>query len=74
MRIRYSQDVDVLYIRLRDNAIEESDEIAKDIIADYDEDGNVVGIEILWASERADIGQLVIQDFHKVMVEAGADT
>ncbi len=72
MRIQYSPDVDALYIYLRDADIVESDEISKDIIADYDKDGNVVGIEILWVSEKADIDQLVIQSFDKdkVMVEA----
>jgi len=72
MRIQYSPDVDALYIYLRDADITESDEISKDIIADYDRDGNVVGIEILWVSEKADINQLIIQSFDKdkVMVEA----
>ena len=72
MRIQYSPDVDALYIYLRDTDIVESDEISKDIIADYDKDGNVVGIEILWASEKADIDQLIIQSFdkNKVMVES----
>jgi uncharacterized protein YuzE len=72
MRIQYSPDVDALYIYLRDADIVESDEISKDIIADYDKDGNVVGIEILCVSEKADIDQLIIQSFDKdkVMVEA----
>ena len=72
MRIQYSPDVDALYIYLRDTDIVESDEISKDIIADYDKDGNVVGIEILWVSEKADIDQLIIQSFdkNKVMVES----
>ena len=72
MRIQYSPDVDALYIYLRDTDVVESDEISKDIIADYDKDGNVVGIEILWVSEKADIDQLIIQSFDKdkVMVEA----
>jgi len=39
------------------------------VIADYDENGDIVGIEILWASKKADIDQLIIQSFNKVMVE-----
>ena len=58
-----------MYIYLRDAEIAESDEIAEDIIADYDSDGMLVGIEILWVSERADVDQLVVQAFNKVMVE-----
>jgi len=72
MKIRYSPDVDALYISLREAGIAESDEISKDVIADYDENGDIVGLEILWVSEKADIDQLVIQAFDKdkVVVEA----
>jgi uncharacterized protein YuzE len=51
MRITYDPSVDILYIRLREGAIEESDEITPEIIADYANDGKLVGIEILDASE-----------------------
>jgi uncharacterized protein YuzE len=51
MRIRYDPSVDILYIRLREGAIEESDEITPEIIADYDNHGKLMGIEILDASE-----------------------
>ena len=47
------------------------DEISKDIIADYDKGGNVVGIEILWVSGKADIDQLIIQSFDKSKVMVG---
>jgi uncharacterized protein YuzE len=69
MRIRYSKEADALYIRLRENKIIESDEVSGDLIIDYDEDGQVVGIELLSASKRTDTDQLVIQAFQKVMVE-----
>ena len=51
MRIRYDPGVDILYIRLREGAIQESDEITPEIIADYGKDGKLMGIEILDASE-----------------------
>ena len=70
MRIHYAQDADALYIRLKENDIESSDEIAEDIIMDYDKNGNIVGIEILSASQKADIQQIVIQAFEKVIVES----
>jgi len=69
MRIQYSQEADALYIRLKENKIEDTDEISEDFIIDYDVDGSVVGIEILSASEKADTDQLIIQAFKKVMVE-----
>ena len=52
MKINYDQDVDILRILLTDAAIEESDEVEAGVIFDYDNQGNVVGIEILDASKR----------------------
>ena len=52
MRINYHQDVDILRIVLNDSDIEESDENKPGVIIDYDEQGNVVGIELLDASRR----------------------
>lgn len=69
MRIRYSQEADALYIRLKETKIEDTDEVSEDLIVDYDIDGNVVGLEILAASRKADTEQLIIQAFNKVMVE-----
>ncbi|MCX5905067.1 MAG: DUF2283 domain-containing protein [Proteobacteria bacterium] len=69
MRIHYSHDADALYIRLKEVPIESTDEITEDIIMDYDKSGNVIGIEILSASERTDMQQLIIQAFEKVMIE-----
>ena len=52
MKITYDQEVDILKIILSDADIEESDEDKPGIIIDYDDDGNVVGLEILDASSR----------------------
>ena len=51
MRIAYHQDADILRIVLNDSDIQESDERKPGVIIDYDERGNVVGLEILDASE-----------------------
>ncbi len=72
MRIRYSKEADALYIRLKETEIGNSDEINEDMIIDYDRDGNVVAIEILNASEKTDIRQLIIQAFEEVMLERTA--
>lgn len=76
MRIRYSPDVDALYISLRDVDISESDEISSGVVVDYDNNGNIVGIEILWVSEKADISQLIIQaiDKDRVTFESAGET
>ena len=52
MKIKYNKEVDILYIRLSDNPIKESDEGKPGIILDYAADGSIVAIEILDASKK----------------------
>jgi uncharacterized protein YuzE len=52
MKVVYDAEVDVLRILFSDAAIEESDEEKPGTILDYDEAGNIVGLEILDASKR----------------------
>ena len=52
MKIIYDQEADVLSIVLSDSAVEESDEDKPGVILDYDQEGNVVGLEVLQASKR----------------------
>lgn len=52
MKVTYDPEVDVLRIVLSSAPVEESDEEKPDVILDYDQDGNVVGLEILNASTR----------------------
>jgi uncharacterized protein YuzE len=52
MKITYDPEVDVLRIIFSNAPIEESDEEKPGIILDFDKVGNVVGMEILNASQR----------------------
>jgi uncharacterized protein YuzE len=52
MKVRFDKEVDVLYIKLSDLPITESDEEKPGIILDYAEDGSIVSIEILNASKK----------------------
>jgi len=52
MKVVYDAEVDVLRILFSDATIEESDEEKPGTILDYDEAGNIVGLEILDASKR----------------------
>ena len=70
MRIHYSKEADAIYMRFKETDIANTDALSEDIIVDYDSVGNVVGIEILGVSDKADLNELVIQSFEKVMVES----
>ena len=54
MKVTYDLEVDVLRIVFRDVAIEESDEDKPGVILDYDKEGNIVGLEVLNASQRVE--------------------
>ena len=54
MKVTYDPEVDVLRILFRDAPIEESDEDKPGIILDYDKEGNMVGLEVLNASQRVE--------------------
>lgn len=52
MKVRYDPETDTLTMRLSDHAVSESEETSPGVILDFDEAGNVVGIEILQASKH----------------------
>jgi len=51
MKVKYDKETDILYIKLSEEKIEESDQDKKGFILDYSKSGNLVGIEILNASK-----------------------
>ena len=63
MKVRYDEEADALYIRLRKGAYYESDEIKEGFILDYDANGNIVGIEILDASSNLTVADLSTVNF-----------
>ena len=54
MKVTYDSEVDVLRVLFSGARIAESDEDKPGVILDYDDAGNVVGLEILNASQRVD--------------------
>ena len=59
MKIEYSKEVDALYIRLREAKIADSMDIEEGVTVDLDDNGHIVGIEILDASEKLELSELV---------------
>ena len=52
MKVIYDPEVDVLRILLSNAPVVESDEDKPGVILDYDKEGNIVGLEVLNASQR----------------------
>jgi uncharacterized protein YuzE len=54
MKVVYDPDKDILQIAFMETIVEETAQIAPGLVLDYDEDGNVIGLEIRKASTRVD--------------------
>ena len=52
MKVVYDQEIDVLRIVFRSSVVEEINEDQPGVVLHYDSEGNIVGIEVLTASER----------------------
>ncbi len=52
MKVKYDNQLDVLRIIFSEKPIAESDEDKEGVILDYDDEGNIIGIEILSASKK----------------------
>lgn len=53
MRLNVDTQTDALYLRLDDSPIVDSEEVSPDIVLDYNESNEVVGIEMLRLSQRS---------------------
>jgi len=53
MKLKVDEKTDALYLRLNEAAIVESEEVQPGVILDYDEKGQVVGVELLRIKARA---------------------
>ncbi len=62
MEIRYDREADAVYIRIGGGKVAESEEVDDGVIVDYDEKGNVIGIEILeFSKKKIDLNKLVME-------------
>jgi uncharacterized protein YuzE len=55
MKLNYFADTDSLYIELAAQPSTESKEVSEGVVIDYDEHGNLVGIDIDNASMKVDM-------------------
>ena len=53
MKLHVDKEADVLYSRLDDSAIVESEEVSPGVVLDDNESNEVVGVEMLYLSKRS---------------------
>jgi len=67
MRMSYDPDADAFYLSLAeipDGAVLRSEEVAPATVLDYDQDGNLLGIEVYaGVAGRVDLSNLVTKGF-----------
>ncbi|MCE4614414.1 MAG: DUF2283 domain-containing protein [Desulfurococcales archaeon] len=68
--IKYDRLSDILYIKLRDDKVVDSDEVEPGVIVDYNEKGEIIGIEVLWFSRRKlDLSKLILSGPEALVAE-----
>ena len=60
MKISYYSDTDSLYIDLTSKPSVNSQEVADGIVLDFDENGNLTGIDIDKAMKKTDLSELTL--------------
>ncbi len=58
MRMHFDEKADALYLRLDDSKVVESEEVRPGVVLDFNEQNQVVGIEILRVQERVPLANL----------------
>jgi uncharacterized protein YuzE len=62
MKLHYYAETDSLYIDLAPAPSADSQEISDGLVADYDDHGRIVGLDIQHASERLDLS--ILETYH----------
>jgi len=52
MKIEYDKEVDALYIRIQEKKVSHTREVEEGINLDIDEEGKIIGLEIIGVTER----------------------
>jgi uncharacterized protein YuzE len=63
MKVHFDEKADALYLRLDESKIVESEEVQPGIVLDYNEQSQVVGIEILRVKSRVPLANLKQMQF-----------
>ena len=58
MKVRYDPEADILYVLIKEGKVNDTEEIDEDLFVEYDENGNIVGIEI-WQAGKYVVSEIL---------------
>jgi len=67
--VEFDPEVSAMYLRLKEGKVTKSEPIADNIVVDLDENGEVVGIEILFPKLDARMSEVLSNVMKKARVE-----
>ena len=70
MKIEYSKQADAIYVYFKEEYVASSKEVEDGIVIDFDEQGQLVGIEVLDVSKRFKLSDIVNVNIENLPVEA----
>ena len=70
MKIEYSKEADALYVYFKEAYVTKSKEVEDGVIIDFDENGQLIGIEVLDVSNRFSLSDIVNVSIENLPVEA----
>ncbi len=70
MKIEYSKEADAIYVYFKEAIVKKSKEIEDGVVVDFDEKGQLIGIEVLDVSHRFSLSDIVNVSIENLPVEA----
>jgi len=69
MKIEYDREVDALYIRIQEKEVSRTKEVAEGVNLDIDEEGKIIGLEIVGATERYSLKDILNVSTENLILE-----
>lgn len=70
MKIEYSKEADAIYVYFKEEFVAKSKEIEDGVVIDFDEKGQLIGIEVLDVSQHFSLSDIVNVNIENLPVEA----
>ena len=74
MKIEYDREIDALYIYLQEKEVVKTTELSDVVKVDLDEEGNLIGIEVLDATQRYSLSDIFNISTENLILDAGLTT